>query len=172
MPVLKASRFLLRPYRKGDEASLQQAINDKEIARNILTIPYPYTIGDARFWIRRVLKLAKQRKKTEIDFVIDIRGEVAGSVSLFHIDGHQAEVGYWLARKHWGQGLMTEAVLLATRYAFETLKLRRLYAYVFPPNKASIRVLEKCGFLYEGTLRKHVKKDGKLMDDRLYAKVR
>ena len=67
---------------------------------------------------------------------------------------------------------MSEAVRLVTTFAFGELRLMRVYAYVFPPNKASARVLEKNGFKYEGRLRKAVVKDGKARDDLLYAKTR
>ena len=85
--------------------------------------------------------------------------ELIGAIGLKPEAGpgaHRAEIGYWLARPWWGQGVTTEAVRALTRYAFEELGLRRLVAQVYPWNQASIRVLEKCGFRREGYLRAHL----------------
>ena len=59
-----------------------------------------------------------------------------------------------------------------TKYGFEKLGLRRIYAFTFPLNKASAGVLKNAGFEYEGKLRKHVKKGNKFLDDLLFAKVK
>ncbi len=172
VPVIVSRLFTLRPFRKGDEASLQENINSRNVTRYTVSIPYPYTVKHARAWIARNLALYRKKQKTEVHFVIDIGGKVAGSVGLRYIEGHKAELGYWLAEKHWGRGIMTEAVRLASRYAFQQLGLRRLYATAFTSNKASTRVLEKSGFRVEGKLRRFHKKGGRLFDALLYAKVR
>jgi len=106
-----------------------------------------------------------------MNFVIDIKGEVAGSVGFNKIEGYKAEVGYWLARKYWGRGIMTKAVKLVTQFGFKKLKLRRIYAFVFTSNKASMNVLKKAGFKIEGLLKKNAKKGGKFLDDYLFAKT-
>ena len=83
-----------------------------------------------------------------------------------------AEVGYWLGEPFWGQGIATHALQAFTEYAFATFDLVRLQAFVKEWNPASARVLEKCGFTLEGRLRKNVTKDGKTVDQLLYALVR
>ncbi len=172
MPILRSQKFILRPFRKGDENSLIEHINNKKIARNTLEIPYPYGQKDARFWIDHNLKLARRKNRDEINFAVDIGGKVVGGIGLNKIDGHKAEIGCWLGEKYWSRGIMTEAIKMVTRYAFDQLKLKRVYACVFPFNKASRRVMEKAGYKYEGRLRKHVLKNGRAMDDLLFAKVK
>lgn len=172
MPTIRSKQFLLRPFRKGDEESLIKNINNKKIARNTSRIPYPYKKKDARFWINRNLKLQKKKKKTAINFAIDINGKVVGGIGFHKIEAHKAELGYWLGENYWGQGIMTSAVKLVTKYGFAKLGLRRIYADVFPFNKASVKVLEKAGYKYEGRLRKNVLKDNKPMDHLLFAKVK
>jgi len=172
MAVIKAKKFILRLYRKGDEKSLAKNINNKKIYRNTLHIPYPYTLKDAKEWVAKNLREAKKKDPAKISFVIDIRGEVAGSVGFSKIEGYRAEIGYWLAEKYWSKGIMTEAVKSATKFGFEKLKLKRIYAYVFPFNKPSMRVLKKAGFKFEGILRKEIKKDNKFLDGYLFAKIR
>jgi len=99
------------------------------------------------------------------------RGKLIGVVGADSLElgmSHRAEIGYWIARQYWGQGIMTDAVRTYVRYAFAELGVTRLTAHVFDFNSASARVLEKNGFVLEGTLRKHFLKDGRLIDARLY----
>jgi RimJ/RimL family protein N-acetyltransferase len=67
---------------------------------------------------------------------------------------------------------MTQAVKRMVKYAFANLNLHRIYAEPYEGNDASVRVLEKAGFQYEGRLRASVYKDGKLLDQLLYAKTK
>lgn len=173
MPIIKSKKFILRPHRKSDEKAVVKCVNDKTIAKNTLTIPYPYALKDAKKWVEKVLIDNKKKNKENIRFVIDIDGQLVGSIGLNHIQKeHKAEIGYWLGRKFWGQGIMTEAIKLVTDYAFYKLKLRRVYGHVFLFNNPSKRVLEKAGYKLEGIVRKEAKKGGKYLDVYLLAKVK
>lgn len=166
--IIKTKKLLLRPPKKGDESDIARNINDKEIYRFTLRIPYPYKKPYARKWINEL-----SRKKDEIVFVAELGGEVIGACGLHEIEkNHKAEIGYWLAKKHWGKGLGTEISRSVTNFGFKKLKLKRIYATVFKGNKASARILEKNGYRLEGTLRKYRMKEGKLLDVWMYAKVR
>lgn len=147
-------------------------INNVKIARATGPIPYPYRMEDALSWIDHTLKAGRKRKKTEVNFAIDKDGKVIGGVGLGKIDGHEAEIGCWLGERYWGRGIMTSAIEAVTRYAFTDLRLERVYAYVFPSNKASVRVLEKAGYRYENRLRRHVVKNGRRRDCLLFTRVR
>lgn len=162
---------MLRPFRKGDEESLRKNINDKDVSRFTITIPYPYRIKNAREWIKSCLAESRKKKKVTVRFAIDKAGEIIGGITLLHIDGHKAELGYWLARSYWRQGIMTSASKLVCIFGFKQLKLHRIYATVLPENKASIRVLEKAGFKFEGKLRKLHKRGRRLLDALLYART-
>lgn len=164
--------FTLRNYRKGDEMSLQKNINDRNIYRFTSKIPYPYTITDAKKWVESFVKFEKKKDKKSYKLAIDINGGVAGGVGFDPIEGHKAEIGYWLARRYWNNGIMTKAVGIFTKFGFGKLKLKRITAHVFSKNIASVIVLEKNGYKFEGILRKHELKDGKYFDSLLYAKVR
>lgn len=74
MPTIRVAGFAIRPYRKGDEHSIVENINNTKIARATLTIPYPYTMADALSWIDQSLKARRRRNKTEINFAIDKGG--------------------------------------------------------------------------------------------------
>jgi RimJ/RimL family protein N-acetyltransferase len=164
--------FTLRPFRKGDEPSLAVNINSRKIERYTLRIPYPYKPEYARQWVKHNIANDRKKEKTEHNFAIDVDGQVIGSVGLCGIEGHRAEIGYWLATEYWGFGIGTAAVKMVTKYAFKELALRRVYAYVVPANKASSRVLKNCGYKYEGLLRHHDMKKGRLQDSLLFAKTR
>lgn len=170
--IIKTKDFILRPFKKGDEFSLAKNINDRGVIRNTLIPFFPYTLKHAKVWVKKNLKEDKKKKPTIINFVIDINGEVAGSIGFATIEGYMAEIGYWLARKYWNKGIMTKAVKLVTKFGFEKLKFKRIYGYAFPFNKPSMKVLKKAGYKFEGILRKNTKKGNRFIDDYLFAKVR
>jgi len=172
MTVIKSKYFILRPFRKKDARSVAKNINNKKIYRNTLHIPYPYTLKDANEWLAKTLKEAKKKKPSKVNFAIDINSEVIGSVSLEKIEGHKSEIGYWLAEKFWGRGITTEAVKMVTKFGFNRLRLKRIYAKVFPFNKTSMQILRRNGYKFEGIIRKNTKKDNKFLDDYLFAKVK
>ncbi len=76
------------------------------------------------------------------------------------------------ARSYWNRGIVTEAVREVTAEGFRRLDLTRIFALPFADNAASIRVLEKAGFVLEGTLRQSAIKEGVIRDQRLYAAYR
>jgi ribosomal-protein-alanine N-acetyltransferase len=80
-----------------------------------------------------------------------------------------ASLGYWMGALHVGQGLMTEAVCAALRFAFGPLRLNRLEAACLPSNAASQRVLEKVGFTREGRARRYLRINGQWQDHDLFA---
>ncbi|MBI2096687.1 MAG: GNAT family N-acetyltransferase [Candidatus Sungbacteria bacterium] len=172
MPIIRTKHVLIRPFNNGDEFSLAKNINDPIISRNTLTIPYPYRLKDARDWIGLTKREWLKKNSPKMNWAIDINGEVVGGVGLHFQLPHKAEVGYWLARKCWRRGIMTEVVGAVTEYGFKKLKLRRIFAFTFPFNKASQGVLKRSGFKYEGLLRKNVKKGKTYHDDLLFAKVK
>lgn len=173
MKLAENKKFTLRTIQKGDELDIAKNINDKTISRNTATIPYPYELKDAKKWIRKCLKNQKKKTPDAISLAIVIDGEVVGAVGLHDIvKNHKAEIGYWLARKHWGQGIVSEAVKIVTDFGFKKLKLKRIHAGVYPFNPPSMRVLEKNGYKLEGILKKDVRKGKKYIDSHLFAKTK
>lgn len=169
IPIIKTKRFILRPYKMSDAVALAKNINSKKVCRYTSSIPYPYTLPDARKW----LKKCQAGNDKSLNFAIEINGEVAGAVGIHEIvNNHKAEIGYWLAEKYWGKGIVSEAVKLLTGYIFNRFSLKKVYAYVMPPNKASARVLIKNGFKQEGLLRKHIKKAGKFYDAIIFGRIK
>lgn len=158
----------LRPPRPGDAASLARHANDREIWLNLRDrFPHPYAVSDAEAYIARV---GAQDPVTA--FAIEVDGEAAGGITLMpghDIERVSAEVGYWLGRAFWGRGIVTDALRATTDHAFAHLGLHRVFAVPFVRNAASRRVLEKAGYVREGTMRRSAIKDGELLDQDLYA---
>ena len=168
---IPAGGWVLRPWREGDEPALAKYANNRNIWINLKDVfPHPYTMEDAVVWVQ----LQKDREPPT-DLAIADADEAIGAIGL-RLQGdvyrRTAEVGYWLGEPFWGQGIATYALQAFTEYAFTTFDLVRLQAFVKEWNPASAHVLEKCGFTLEGRLRKNVTKDGKTVDQFLYALVR
>ncbi|MFH1400269.1 MAG: GNAT family protein [Nanoarchaeota archaeon] len=159
--------FRLRAVKMSDAESIATHINHPVIAQNTLTIPHPYTIKDAKAWLAKTAK-----KKDKVHFGIDIKGQIVGGIGLDKKESHMAEIGYWLSADHWNKGIMTQAVRMMVDHGFKDLGYERVVAYVFLHNRSSARVLEKAGFFCEGVLHDHHKKDGKLIDAKLYARLK
>ncbi len=170
---IEGDRINLRRVVASDARAIARHCRDKAISRHTF-VPYPYGLEDAQQFIRSIQ--AGFRNRSICTFAIEHResGELVGLIGFHNVNYQhsRAELGYWLARSMWGQGLMTEAVPMMVRFAFDRLHLRRVYAFVFPENPASSRVLEKCGFTFEGTLRKAVRHRGRYRDNLTYSLLR
>ena len=120
-------------------------------------------------WLERCLEKYRQGAGTDPwAVVLKDACQPIGYCGLFcfaDIGGQpEIEVGYRLARSHWGCGYATEAAMAVRNHAFETMGLKRLIAMVDPRNIASIRVAEKLGMHYE----KDVMLEGYTHSDRVY----
>ncbi len=155
-PTIIGTRITLRQIRKRDAESIQKHAHDKLVSRYMTCLPFPYKIEHALLWIKNCHRV--NRTKTDIMWGIqdNTTGEIIGGIGLHHINYQHknAETGYWIGRKYWRLGLMTEAVKLVLKYAFKELKLIRVYAVCMHPNTASMGVLIKVGFTKDSIQRK------------------
>jgi ribosomal-protein-alanine N-acetyltransferase len=159
---------VLPSWREGDESSLVRHANNYEVWRRLRDgFPHPYTHADAERWLAFA-----RRQDPQTHLAIELRGEATGGIGLelgSDIERRSAEIGYWLGETLWGRGIITAAVEALTRYGFEALNLTRIFAVPFAATSASIRVLEKCGYIREGTMRRSAIKEGVVIDQVLYA---
>ena len=168
--MIDAGICILRPWGESDIERLAQIANDVDVARYMADrFPHPYTLEDARFWVRL------QQGLTAIDnFAIEANGELVGGIGMDPLEGERrvgAMFGYWLGRAYWGRGVATAAVAAFTDYALNKRGFIRLEAAIYAPNVASIRVLKKCGYTCEGVMRSAIIKNGEILDAYLYAIV-
>jgi ribosomal-protein-alanine N-acetyltransferase len=157
----------LRTLRDGDETSLAEHGNDRDIWLKLRDrFPHPYTEDNGRAFIA-LAGMAEPPHHLAItmdDAVVGMIGFIPGT----DIERVNAEVGYWVGRRYWKQGLLSAALPAATRYALDRFALTRVFALVFADNTPSIRLLEKCGYVREGFLKKSAIKDGVVLDQYLY----
>ena len=139
---IRSERLFLRPGWPEDWTELLTAINDEGIVCNLATAPWPYTMEDAIAFARR------PQERLLPHFVVTLPSgdgaRLIGSVGLGR-HGDDVELGYWIARSHWGQGYATEAARAVLRLA-KALGHSRISAGHFVDNPASGRVLAKAGF--------------------------
>ena len=158
----------LRELKPSDKERMALLANNKKIWDNVRdAFGHPYTEKNAEAFIGHQAK-----SETEKVFAIDCNNELCGLIGLIlqnDVYRKSAELGYWIGEPFWGKGIATEAVKSIVRYAFENLKLKRIYAGTFEYNLGSMKTLEKNGFQKEGIARMAVFKNGKFWDEHRYA---
>ena len=172
MIELRSGATVVREWQDDDAEPLVPLANDRRVWLGLRdAFPHPYGIEDAR----RFIGMAR-RKSPQTFFAIAVSGKLAGGIGYTtHSDVERigAEVGYWVGHEFWGRGVATAALVLLTGHAFRANpELRRLYAVPYASNPASARVLEKAGYLREGTLRQSAIKDGRVLDQWMYSTLR
>ncbi|MBK8505410.1 MAG: GNAT family N-acetyltransferase [Saprospiraceae bacterium] len=157
---------------RSDAPSLVKHLNDIEFYDNTCSIPHPYTTSDATIFINSVLDFEKEHGLQRDWAIRNPEGEQIGGIGLLYSHGmksHRSEIGYWLAKTCWNQGIMTSVLMRFVEHIFSMTHFSRLEAQVFKGNDASCRVLEKAGFHREGLIRHAYLKEGKYLDTHLYA---
>ena len=166
---IQCSKVKIRPWQNSDKESLLSHANNRKIWINLAdTFPHPYSEQHAMFFLSMV-----QEQNPLTSWAICIEDRPIGSVGInlkTDIYRKTAEFGYWLGEEYWGQGIMSEVVEKSVPYIFANFNLVRLEAPVIEWNRASMRVMKKCGFQQEEIHKKAVIKDGVLGD--LYYFVR
>ena len=161
----------VRSWRKDDLKSLVHHANNAKIAANLRDqFPHPYTRRDGIDFLEYA-----HTQEPECSFAIEVAGEAAGGVGFLlgrDIARMSAEMGYWLAEQFWGRGTASRVVGTMSEWAFDNYKITRVFAMAFAHNAGSIRVLEKAGFEREGVMRRSAVKNGVVLDQILFAKVR
>jgi RimJ/RimL family protein N-acetyltransferase len=161
----------IRSWSLTDKESLIENANNRRVWRNLVDLfPHPYTPADADRWLQQMIS-----EVPSTTFVIDVEGQLAGVIGFTPLSGvfrYAAEFGYWLGEPYWGRGIATAAAKAVAEHAFARYELYRLEASVFEWNPASMRVLEKAGFVREGVFRKSIFKDGQLIDRVMYARLK
>jgi len=168
---IDAGPVTLRRWRESDIDALVAEADNRAVWRNMLDVfPHPYTRSDGELWIGRCM-----RQEPPADLVLALEDQLIGACGANRRSGvsrYTANVGYWLGENHWGRGIMTEAFGRFLEYVWETFDVERLEAEVFAWNQASVRVLEKNGFIREGTRRRAIYKDDEFVDEHFYSLLR
>ena len=164
-PALTTERIVLRETADRDVEAIFEMESDPVVMR-YWSSPPMRELSEARASLERAKQLFPSR--VALRWAICLRSDdcMLGHVSLFNFSEQngRAEIGYGLARRHWGRGFMHEALTGVIGCAFGPLGLRRLEADTDPRNLASLRVLERLGFAREGLLRERWKVGDEISD--------
>jgi [ribosomal protein S5]-alanine N-acetyltransferase len=180
-PKLFGTLVNLREILINDAQDITHLLMNYNVSKHLWEIPNPYSIDDALEFIKcansdfntlKALHFAIEskiipRSRNNLKFV--------GTISVKNIDlvNKKADLGYWIGEQYWGRGMATECLKLIIDYAFSAeLGLKQLCAYVFPENKASIRVLEKNGMNKIGEVNEYHKLSGRDRTSFIYVTIR
>lgn len=170
-PVIETEHLVLRKMKRSDAAEVYELCRRPETSRYSLWNPHK-SLQDTKEFIS--YKLSALRKGQIPPFFAVEEKEskrVIGTCSYVSADEYfkSVEIGYSVLSDCWNRGYGSEIAWGLTGYAFDRLEVQRVYARVLPENGASVRVLEKLGFEFEGTHKKDYYFDGRVSDVDIYA---
>ena len=168
-PELQTERFLLTKVKDSDQGFLYEGLGDP------VAMPYNGVYFESYEHTREQIdyynRYYKEGSGIPWKIVDKATGENIGVVSVYKYSAahKKAELGYWLLPRYWGRGIAVEVIQAVIKYWQQQKGLHRLEAYVEEENRGSIRVMEKCGFVLEGTMRDCEIKWGKCISLRIYS---
>ncbi len=166
---LRTERLLLRPFALTDIHDVLAYAADEEWGR-YLPVPRPYTRRDAEEFVAQAVLAVWER---EPQFAVVMNARVVGGIALRVDSSNQlGELGYSIARKHWGNGLTPEVARAVIDWGFRAFDLAKVYARADVRNRRSWRVMEKLGMQREALLRAHRLERGERTDEVWYALLR
>jgi RimJ/RimL family protein N-acetyltransferase len=173
LPTLTASRVNLRWLTEQDVPALFAIFSNPAVVRYWSHAPFA-DVRAAKELLADIHRLAGEGTLYEWGIALSASDEVIGTCTLASIDRRhrRAEIGFALAAGAWGHGYAGEAVQRLIDHAFGTLDLHRLEADVDPRNAASLRLLERLGFVREGYLRERYHVNGETQDSVLLGLLR
>jgi ribosomal-protein-alanine N-acetyltransferase len=170
LPVIETDRLILRPIEEGDYGAIFEYASDPDVARYTSWDPHK-TIEDSKTLVRFIKKRYSENKPSNWAVILKTDGRLIGTcgfVSGFP-QNKRAEIGFAIRRDCWSKGYTTEAVKKTIEFGFKVMELNRIEACCDVDNKASKRVLEKCGMKFEGVLRQYAFKRGSFRDVNSYS---
>lgn len=171
VPLLETDRLILRMWSRKDAEALFDYAKDPDVGPHAGWKPHE-SVAESRMIIeelfRRNMSWAIIEKGTDRPI-----GGISFEPDKYRPEINSKELGYSLAKQHWRKGYMTEAAMRLIRYGFDELNLDVLMIRTSDANIRSRRVIEKCGFTYEGTLRRAYRLyDSSLREVRCYSMLR
>ena len=148
--ILHTERLILRPFEEKDAKSLYEYAKDPDIGP-IAGWPPHKSVEETRQIIKNVLS-----EKESYAVCLKLDNIAIGAIEL-KLNGHtdmtkkddECELGYWIGKPFWGQGLIPEAAKEIIRHGFENLSMKKIWCGYYDGNNKSKRVQEKCGFKYK-----------------------
>ena len=138
--IIKTERLNLKKIDKKDLNNLVSCLNNWNVVKWLVNVPYPYTLNDAEKWFVK-------SSKEELALNIYFKSYLIGGVTIDKRTSNETFVlGYWLSEEYWGKGYATEACSSLISYFFSNNSDDKLYASHMAQNKKSKKILLKLGF--------------------------
>jgi ribosomal-protein-alanine N-acetyltransferase len=171
-PVINTPRLTMRALSLADAEAAFAMRSDPEVMKYI-DRPPAKSIDEAISWINLIYDL--YQKNEGVLWALSLHGNhnMIGSIGIWQIDkvNHRAEIGYMLSTQHQGKGYLQEALIEAIKYAFEGIGLHSIEANLNPANQASIKLLERTGFVREAYFKQNYYYNGKFLDSAIYSLI-
>lgn len=159
-----------RNFEASDISFLVTWLNNENVTRYLSSrLPSPYTEDDALWWINQGCK------EGHLGFIIEHNDMPCGVIGIYlpeDKNASNAEIGYWIAEEYWGKGVATTAVRLFVEYVFLNTSVSKVFNPVTQANIASIKVMQKAGFVQEKIVRHAVQHQGKWFDEVIFVKTK
>ena len=171
-PTLKTERLLLRQFVESDLENVFKGLSDPEIIK-YYGVSYQ-TLDDTKAQLRFFADLEKDN--TGIWWAVcsldNDRFYGAGGLNSLSKEHKKAEIGFWLLKEYWGQGIMTEAIPLICNYGFDHLGLHRIEGFVESENENCKNAMKKLSFKHEGTMTDCEIKNERFISLDIYANIK
>lgn len=169
-PTIMTKSLKMRALNLSDAKIITDLANDKEVAKNAYTFPYPCTEEFTIPWITTLAEAWEVHKFLTLGVETKKEKELIGAICL-NINSvfEHAEIGYWSGRPYWGKGYSTEAHQGMLHYGFGIHKLHRIFGHCLVTNLAIKNIcLNKLYMKHEGRFREHIKRHKEFVDVNVY----
>ena len=173
-PELRTERLLLRKLKSADANEMFFLRSNENVLRYIGREPTK-TIAEAEEFINKINKNIDENESILWGITsLNDPSTVIGTICFWNIkkEHYRSEIGYVLHPRHWGKGIMKEAINSVVEFGFSVLGLHSVEAQLNPENIASSYLLERTGFIKEGHLKEDYYFNGKFSDTAIYSRLK
>ena len=165
MTVIKTERLIIKSPELEDVDTMVALVNNWEITKWLSNVPYPYLQSDGISFVKR----SKQKHETgsSYNYLVFFQDTLVGGVGLSLQKNGIYDLGYWVGKQYWDQGIATEASYALLSFGFDSLKQTKIQAGYFDGNDASAGVLKKLGFVSHGRTKLFSKSQNQVMCDHM-----
>lgn len=163
--------YLALPVGKVSGFEIHECMKSGSIPKYISVVPNPYTVEHGEAFLNYIKNTESDASNYQYGIFNKEDDKFIGMISLENVDedNKKCELGYWVADEYRGKGLVKEASILLTKYAFSKLGMNKITAFVIKENTASISLLISLGFEIEGLLKDDVYNKGQFADRYAFA---
>jgi ribosomal-protein-alanine N-acetyltransferase len=168
-PVIHTERLTLRKLKEADADDIFALRSDEKVLQHT-GIPKPATVDDAAAYIQKILNLEHNSEAVQWGITLNSDNKIIGTICFWNVvkENHHAEIGYILRSDFHNKGIMQEAMEPVIDYGFDTMKLHTIEAQISPENTASIKLVERSGFVQTDYFKEKYEKDGQFVDSMIF----